>query len=184
MDTAPWKTGVEGRRQFTVYRKGARCHSSPVESGIEGRNPAGRTRTRQPMHILLRGTTTQRLRLASGLILFAFALTHFLNHALGLVSIDAMHGFQEVRLAVTRSLAGGIILGLALIIHVGLALGKLGRRTTFRIPPWELTQIFLGLAIPFFLAPHIANTRLASTLFGVNDIYFYELLRLWPGKAW
>jgi hypothetical protein len=38
------------------------------------------------MHILLRGGITQRLRIATGLILFTFATTHFLNHALGLVS--------------------------------------------------------------------------------------------------
>ena len=39
------------------------------------------------MHVLWRGDVLQRLRLISGLILFLFALTHFLNHALGLISI-------------------------------------------------------------------------------------------------
>ena len=38
-----------------------------------------------PMHILLRGSLAQRLRIASGLVLFIFAATHLLNHALGLV---------------------------------------------------------------------------------------------------
>jgi len=136
------------------------------------------------MHILLRGGTAQRLRLASGLILFTFALTHFLNHSLGLISIDAMHAFQEARHTVTRSLIGGIILGSALFIHVSLALFKLARRCTLKIPAWELIQIGLGLAIPFLLIPHIVNTRIAHTLFGVNDIYFYELVRLWPAKGW
>ena len=37
------------------------------------------------MHILLRGGIAQRLRIATGLILFTFATTHFLNHAVGLV---------------------------------------------------------------------------------------------------
>lgn len=136
------------------------------------------------MNILFRGGTAQRLRLASGLVLFTFALTHFLNHSLGLFSIDAMHAFQDWRTAVTRSLPGGIILGTALVTHVSFALVKLMRRSTVRMPPWELTQILLGLAIPFLLFPHIVNTRVAHTVFGVNDIYFYELLRLWPGKGW
>jgi adenylate cyclase len=46
------------------------------------------------MHVLARGDILQRLRLISGLVLFAFAATHFLNHALGLVSLEAMHAMQ------------------------------------------------------------------------------------------
>lgn len=134
--------------------------------------------------VLLRGTTTQKLRLLSGLILFVFAATHFLNHSLGLFSIDTMTLVQDWRTAVTRSLPGGLVLGLALVVHITLALAKLIRRNTLTMPFWEGTQIVLGLAIPFFLFPHIVNTRVAHTLFGVNDFYFYELVRLWPGKAW
>lgn len=56
------------------------------------------------MHILLRGGVAQRARLVSGLILFTFALFHFLNDALGLVSLEAMTQMQELRLTVTRSI--------------------------------------------------------------------------------
>ena len=55
------------------------------------------------MHALTRGDLLQRLRLATGLILFTFAATHFLNHALGLVSLEAMHAMQDWRKAVTRT---------------------------------------------------------------------------------
>lgn len=134
--------------------------------------------------VLLRGTVSQKLRLLSGLILFAFAATHFLNHSLGLFSIDAMTLVQDWRIAATRSLPGSFILGLALLVHITLALAKFVRRNTLRMPIWEGVQIVLGLAIPLFLFPHIVNTRVAHTLFGVNDFYFYELVRLWPGKAW
>ncbi len=126
----------------------------------------------------------QQIRLFSGLILFAFAATHFLNHSLGLFSIDAMMEAQSWRTTVTRSLPGGIVLGLALIAHIALALFKLVRRQTFKMAPWELMQILLGLAIPFLLFPHIVNTRVAHTFFDVNDIYFYELVKLWPNKGW
>lgn len=37
-------------------------------------------------------------RLGTGLVLFAFALSHFLNHALGLVSLEAMESAQEVQI--------------------------------------------------------------------------------------
>lgn len=136
------------------------------------------------MNILFRGSTTQRLRLVSGLILFAFALTHFLNHAVGMVSIDAMTEYQQMRTAITRSLPGTIILGLALVTHMTLALAKLSWRTTLKLPRWELLQILFGLAIPFLLFPHIVNTRFAHELLGVNDVYIYELTLLWPGRAW
>jgi hypothetical protein len=36
------------------------------------------------------GTLAQRLRLASGLVLFLFLFTHLGNHALGLISVEAM----------------------------------------------------------------------------------------------
>ena len=64
-----------------------------------------------------------------------------------------------------------------------LALFKLAKRTTLRLPPWELVQIVLGLLIPFLLFPHIVNTRIAHVLFGVEDNYLYELVRLWPVSA-
>ncbi|MGI9384698.1 MAG: 2Fe-2S iron-sulfur cluster-binding protein, partial [Methyloligellaceae bacterium] len=135
------------------------------------------------MQLLNGGTLAQRLRLVSGLILFAFALTHFLNHAVGLISIDAMNVAQGWRVVITQSLLGGTILGLALIIHVALALAKLARRTTLRMPVWEAVQIILGLSIPYLLLPHMVATRLAQELFGVVPLYEYELVQLWPGKA-
>ena len=120
------------------------------------------------MHIYLRGDSLQRLRLASGLILFAFAATHFLNHALGLVGLEAMHTAQEWRTAVTRSWPGTIVLVSALIVHILLGLYKLAKRETWRMPRWEAAQIAFGVAIPFLLFPHIVNTRIAHTFFGVE----------------
>ncbi len=59
---------------------------------------------------LRRSRDGQTWRLASGLVLFAFALTHFLNHALGHVSLEAMEQVQEVRRAIWRSWPGTILL--------------------------------------------------------------------------
>jgi adenylate cyclase len=135
------------------------------------------------MNALLRGDVLQRIRIGSGLILFAFAATHFLNHALGLIHLETMHEFQQWRWMVTRSAPGTFVLLAALVAHISLALFKLANRTTLRLPPWELVQIGLGLAIPFFLFPHIVNTRIAHVFFGVQDNYLYELARLWPASA-
>src|SRR5262245_40707572 len=105
------------------------------------------------MHVYLRGDRLQRVRLASGLVLFAFAGTHFLNHAVGLVSLEAMHEVQAWRTSVTRSVLGSLVLGSALLAHMSLGLYKLVGRTTWRMPLWEAAQILLALAIPFLLFP-------------------------------
>ena len=134
----------------------------------------------RPLHPLLRGSPAQRLRLASGLVLFVFAATHFLNHALGLVSLDAMLAFDAARTALTRSLPGSLVLGFALIAHAAAALAKLAARATLRLPAWEWLQLGLGLAIPVLLLPHIVNTRVAALAFGVDTSYPYVLTRIWP----
>ena len=131
----------------------------------------------------LRGDIRQRLRLVSGLVLFTFATTHFLNHAVGLFSLEAMHEVQSWRVAVTRSWPGSIVLLLALVIHAGLALHKLAFRETLRMPWWEMLQIAIAMAIPFLLLPHIVNTRVANWVYHVDDTYSYELYRLWPDRA-
>jgi adenylate cyclase len=132
----------------------------------------------------MRGVTTQNLRLISGLVLFAFAATHFLNHALGLFSLEAMDEVQQWRLAVTRSWPGVVVLAAALLTHGVLALVKTLRRGSLRLPAWELAQLATGVAIPFLLLPHIIDTHVANALFGVQDSYLYALAWLWPAAAW
>ncbi|MEZ5924560.1 MAG: adenylate/guanylate cyclase domain-containing protein [Hyphomicrobiaceae bacterium] len=135
------------------------------------------------MHILIAGNLLQRLRLVSGLILFAFALTHFLNHAVGLFGLDTMEVVHEWRTTVTRSWLGGAILIGALVVHVSLALLRVARRSTLMMPLWEVVQIASGLLIPLLLIPHVIATRVAYTFYDVNDNYLYELAQLWPGMA-
>jgi adenylate cyclase len=70
----------------------------------------GRERTKKAtqetsMNPLFAGSLVQRLRLLSGLILFLFAATHFINTAFGVWSLEFMEDAQAVRLAITRSWA-------------------------------------------------------------------------------
>jgi adenylate cyclase len=135
------------------------------------------------MELLRRGSLAQRIQLVTGLILFLFAATHFLNHALGLIDLETMHEVQQWRWRITRSWVGSTILTAALVVHIVSALVKLAGRATFKLPMWELVQIGLGLVIPFLLLPHIVNTRVAHVAYGVNDTYLYELAKLWPASA-
>src|SRR4029079_17486322 len=113
----------------------------------------------------------QRLRLATGLVLFMFAATHFLNHALGLVSLDPMQTLQEWRKVVTRSWPGSILLLSAFAVHILLGLYKLSQRLTWKLPFWEAAQIASGLSIPLFLITHVVFNRGAASLAGTNDTY-------------
>lgn len=125
----------------------------------------------------------QVLRLASGLVLFTFALTHFLNHALGHISLEAMSEVQDVRRALWRSWPGTILLYGAAFVHIGLGLWKIVNRRTWRMPAWEALQIGLGIIIPFLLVRHLAATRGLNQFYGFNDTYTAELRLLWPGLA-
>ncbi|WP_053220737.1 adenylate/guanylate cyclase domain-containing protein [Methylobacterium indicum] len=129
---------------------------------------------------LWRGSLAQRLRLISGLVLFAFAGTHFANHALGLVGLETMMEAARWRVAVTRSLPGSLILGLALVAHVAFSLVRLAERRTLRMPPWEAAQTLLGFAIPFLLVPHVLGTRITSLVDGTRTTYAYVIVRIWP----
>ena len=123
------------------------------------------------------------IRLCSGLVLFAFAATHFINHSVALISLEAMHEMQGWRMAVTRSWPGTVILFTSFGAHIGLALIKLAQRRTLRMPLWEALQIAIALAIPLLLFPHIVETRISSSIFGIRINYLYELYNLWPAKA-
>ncbi len=125
-----------------------------------------------------------QIRLISGTILFVFVAAHLINHALGLVSIDAMQAFREVRVAITRSLPGTVILTSALIAHIILALYKFAARRTLRMSLGEGVQLVFGLAIPYFLFRHMIGTRLPHELLGLDDDYLYALFVMWPGEAW
>lgn len=122
-----------------------------------------------------------RLRLGSGLILFVFVLGHFLNHALGLWTIDVMEAAGEVRRAIWQSLPGTVLLYGALIVHMTLALRKTARRRTWRMPIAEALQLALGLTIPVMLIDHLVGTRLLDLRFNVPDTYHQVLTTLWPG---
>lgn len=126
---------------------------------------------------------TSQLRLWSGLILFAFATTHFLNHAFGLISVDLMESGQDLRTAVTRSLPGTAILTAAAMIHFLLGVAKFLKTRTWRLGLRSFIQLLFGLLIPILLIRHVLGTRGVHELFGIDDSYSYALWAMWPNEA-
>ncbi len=117
----------------------------------------------------------RKLRIVTGLVLAVYIVAHLGNHTLGLVSLDAMESMRRLVTPFWRSWIGGLLIYGSLLIHFGLALQSLYRRTTLHMPAWELAQLVLGLAIVPLLAGHIAATWGARVLLGYDINYQYFL---------
>jgi len=121
----------------------------------------------------------RRLRLGAALVLLTYVILHFSNHALGIVSLDAMAAGRWWFLALWRSVPGTLALYGAIVVHGVLALWLLYQRRTLRMPAWEATQYALGLALPALLVAHVVSTRIAWWRLGADDPYTRIVLALW-----
>ncbi len=123
------------------------------------------------------GTALARTsRTWSGVVLLAYITSHLVNHALGLISLEAMEAGRGWFLALWRNPPGTVLLYGSLSVHMALALYALYARRTLRMRAWEAAQLLLGLAIPVFLAEHIIGTRILHEIYGATDAYAYTLL--------
>jgi adenylate cyclase len=121
----------------------------------------------------------RRIRLVSGLVLLSYLTTHFINHALGLISLGAMESGRTWFLIFWRHPVPTAALYGSLVVHLSLAFYSLYRRQHLRMPLWEALQLVLGLTIPLLLAAHLVGTRVAHEWFNVRDSYTLIVLALW-----
>jgi adenylate cyclase len=119
------------------------------------------------------------LRLATGLVIAAYVAGHFLNHALGIVSLGAMDVLRHVLALWWRSLPGTVLLYGSLLTHFALALLSLSRRRTLRMPAWEAAQLALGLSILPLLTYHVIGTRFVWQLLGLEVNYPRIVSAIW-----
>ena len=120
-----------------------------------------------------------RLRLYSGLVLFTYVTLHLANHALGVISVEAMDAGLPYTVAPWRSLPGTVLLAGAALVHVSVVLASLYQRRTLRMARWQAVQIWLGLLIPVALIGHAIATRGLDEVFGTHGNYHTELIALW-----
>ncbi|MDX1485431.1 MAG: adenylate/guanylate cyclase domain-containing protein [Alphaproteobacteria bacterium] len=127
-----------------------------------------------------------RVRLISGLVLFAFVLSHLLNHTLGLISLEVMEDGRRLFNDVWRNLPGTVLLYGSLAVHFFLGIYALYRRRGFRMSGSEAAQLLLGLAAVPLLAEHVLSTRLLEELTDLKGNYAYVIHALWvqvPSKG-
>lgn len=135
----------------------------------------------------IRGISVRQIRLGCGLVLFAYLVSHFLNHALGNVSMEALADGVYYHTLFWQFLPVAIAFYAAALIHAGLGIWALYERRQFRWKAIEPLQLVLGLSIPALIVTHLTGVRIAQTLFGHEKLYpqvFYANWVVWPGKMW
>jgi adenylate cyclase len=128
----------------------------------------------------LRGIGVRQVRIITGLVMFAYIFSHFFNHALGVISYEAMEAWLNYHVLFWRQPVINDTLYLAATIHFSLGLWALYQRRHFRYTGAELTQLLLGLSIPLWLADHFGAQRLTGALFDTPPFnYATPLFAYW-----
>ena len=135
----------------------------------------------------IRGISVRQVRLACGFVLFAYLVSHFVNHALGNISLGAMAKGIEYHKAFWQMLPVAIVFYSAATAHTGLGFWALYERRQFRWKAIEPIQLALGLSVPALIITHLAGVRIAEVLFQDQKLYpqvFYAYWIVSPYKMW
>jgi adenylate cyclase len=135
----------------------------------------------------IRGVGVRQIRLASGMVLFTYLISHFLNHALGNISIEALTAGVYFHTLFWQFLPVAIIFYAAILVHAGLGIWALYQRREFRWKAIEPLQLVLGLSVPALVAAHVIGARLGQALFDHEKLYpqeLYVFLVAAPYRAW
>jgi adenylate cyclase len=136
---------------------------------------------------LFRGIGVRQIRLGCGLVLFAYLISHFLNHALGNISMEALAAGVYYHVLFWRFPPVAIVFYGAALAHTGLGIWALYKRREFRWKAIEPLQLVLGLSIPVLITSHIVGVRLGQSLFDHEKLYPQELYAFWvarPARIW
>lgn len=120
----------------------------------------------------------RRIRIISGLVLFAFVTMHLVNVALGLHSIALMDRASPFLMGPWTSAAGGLVLFTCLVAHLVLGLAAIYRRNTLRLSPTDTVQLLAAVLILPLLTPHLVGTAIAGQ-FGVANSFSTLIPYFW-----
>jgi ferredoxin len=143
--------------------------------------------SREKLTNFVRGIGLRQIRLACGLVLFAYLISHFLNHALGNISLQAMADGVYYHTLFWQYPPVAIIFYASALVHSGLGFWALYQRRQFSWKAIEPLQLVLGLSIPALVAAHVVGARLGQSLFGQEKLYPQELYSFWvaqPSRIW
>ncbi len=127
----------------------------------------------------LEGIGVRQVRLVCGVILFAYLVSHFLNHALGNISMNALADGVYYHTLFWQFPPVGMALYTAMLVHFVLGVWAMYQRRQFSWKTVEPLQLVLGLSIPALVAAHIVGVHVAQTMFGHQKLYPQELYAFW-----
>ena len=116
-----------------------------------------------------------QLRLATGIILALYVVQHLINHAFGIVSIEAAEAYRKTVGAAFQSIPGLVLLYASLLFHATIALRSIYRRSSLRMSTWQWLQILLGLSILPLVVGHAVANRGFDLMGEVDPNYFYVI---------
>ena len=126
----------------------------------------------------------RQIRLACGLVLFTYLVSHFLNHALGNISMEALATGVRYHTMFWQFLPVAIVLYAAMLVHAGLGIWALYERRQFRWKAIEPLQLVLGLSIPALIVAHVVGARLGYALSGMRSSIRRCFMRSgWRGRT-
>lgn len=140
-----------------------------------------------PFAKLGRGIGVRQVRLTCGLILFTYLISHFLNHALGLISPEALEIGVIYHTTFWQYPPIALAFYSAAVVHMSLGIWSLYERREFRWRSIEPLQLALGLCIPVMIISHIIGIRLSQTLYDTEKLYPQVLYVNWvvsSGRLW
>ncbi|TNF90970.1 MAG: adenylate/guanylate cyclase domain-containing protein [Gammaproteobacteria bacterium] len=119
-----------------------------------------------------------QLRLATGLILALYVTQHLINHAFGIVSIEAAEAYRKTVGALFQNPLGLILLYGSLLFHALIALRSIYRRSSLRMSLWQWLQLLLGLSILPLVAGHAVGNRGFDQLGNIDPDYYQVVTSL------
>ena len=135
--------------------------------------------SRERIRTFLRGIGQRQVRLVCGMVLFTYLISHFLNHALGNISLDALADGVYYHTLFWQFLPVAIVFYTSALLHSALGIWALYQRRQFSWRAMEPLQLLLGLSIPLLVAFHVIGVRLAQTMFAHEKLYPQELYAFW-----
>ena len=121
----------------------------------------------------------RRLRLVSGVVLFAYVVGHLANLSLGLVSLQTMEAARPAFMWLWQNPVGLALLYGSMVLHMVLGLLALYQRGTLRMSSSDSLQLVLALALPPLMILHLLGTRAASTIAEFQPTYPWLMLIYW-----
>lgn len=136
---------------------------------------------------MARGIGQRQVRLVTGTIMFAYLISHFLNHALGNISTEALAIGVYYHTEFWRFLPVAIVFYSACLVHTALGIWALFERREFHWKAIEPLQLALGLSVPMLVIVHVVGVRLGQALYGHEKLYPQELYTFFiasPNRLW